>query len=553
MALESLWSIKDEKYKVADIDILSTGEIVAIGFNGQTDIQPINAYIYIYSASNGLISKKIDEAVFLGAFDFTELPNYPVPSISAIPTSGFIASFNGGPAPYFVKYSQEGERILSVSLPTQSANDPPAYYITDSAASKDGSFCIGGFYAGYVFDGAKTSDDGFDSFLVKYDIDGNKTWSRPLAEPGEHRLTSLTIDSLGNIYACGTNSYLKSITDIDKAYFVSSYTPSGDLRWTTRDTIINGLGLDEYSKNNYKGSIFDSTDIPTDIAVSASGSIFVVGSTESDLALEGFIARYNQDGTLVWRQKSPHIFDSLTLGRDMEIIAFAPYRDEGVSSYPRDGAHILTYSASGKLLANQTDFIGNFQAPLSDAVGTIVSQNNTFYAAVDFLDQRGFSQPGGESYTPRITSFIGALKLDSNNDMNRPDFKPKDVLTGQPQVPDLYKFNKLRESRLGKYVSISNFEPEDAISVNRELYRPTFDKYKGRIATLKANLISKIVGKRSFKSLDYALFEAGNDDGMYLCINDKKKGFKAESDGIFFLQGLDPAALQARMGIAANL
>lgn len=120
---------------------------------------------------------------------------------------------------------------------------------------------------------------------IKYDAAGNKVWTKMLNGPNSDTDEPIGIaaDGSGNIYVVGRSKNAANNYDI----FIIKYNPAGDTIWT----------------RNYDAGI-TTDETASDLAVDASGNIYVTGVADNDATLltnNDFITlKYNAAGALQW-------------------------------------------------------------------------------------------------------------------------------------------------------------------------------------------------------------------------------------------------------------
>lgn len=149
-----------------------------------------------------------------------------------------------------------------------------------------------------------------DAYIAKYDPNGNVLWARAAGGYYADRATGIALDAAGTPYVVGTfNTRIQLgttfVTGIQNDVFVAKYSTNGVLQWA------QGFG----------GA---STDAGTGIAVSPSGSIYVVGyylnsATFGGITLtsngggDGFLVKLNASGSVSWaRSIGGSSFDATT-------------------------------------------------------------------------------------------------------------------------------------------------------------------------------------------------------------------------------------------------
>lgn len=150
---------------------------------------------------------------------------------------------------------------------------------------------IAGYSAG-AFDGNATAG-GIDAILVKYDLNGNKLWSRQLGSSQADYGWGVASDSAGNSFLVGnTSGALPGATRIGATdAFIAKYDPAGNRLWVRQfGTVL--------------------VDQAQTVAVDADGNAYVGGLTFGDLdgagpgthagADDAYIAKFDSNGALQW-------------------------------------------------------------------------------------------------------------------------------------------------------------------------------------------------------------------------------------------------------------
>ena len=272
-------------------------------------------------------------------------------------------SNSGGLDGFVTKYSPEG-----VKLWTHQIGSSKDDYSGDLTTGLDGFIYVSGGTAGSL-DG-KINSGGLDAFLTKYNPDGSKVWTQWLETSGHDIAGSITTGIDGSVYLVGQT---RAITDGQTSFddydaFVTKYSPEGVKLWTRSIATDRGdqawaltTGLDgsifisgftygsldgqtksgetdgfvtKYSPDGIKvwtrliGTSND--DEATALTTGLDGSIYVSGYTFGSLdgqvksgIIDGFVTKFNSDGTKVWTRLIGTIGDTeaygLTTGLDGSI------------------------------------------------------------------------------------------------------------------------------------------------------------------------------------------------------------------------------------------
>jgi len=182
-----------------------------------------------------------------------------------------------------IKYNPAGIKLWTRQL--GSSNNDEALGV---GVDGSGNVYVAGATSG-DFDG-HTHIGSFDIFLVKYNTDGVKQWSRQMGTAATDEAYALTVDSSGNSYITGlTAGNLDGNTNAGvEDMFLVKYDTAGTKQWTKL------LGT-------------SSKDYGYGVAVDGDGNIYVAGTTEGSMdgntsagGEDIFLVKYNAAGTLQW-------------------------------------------------------------------------------------------------------------------------------------------------------------------------------------------------------------------------------------------------------------
>jgi hypothetical protein len=169
-------------------------------------------------------------------------------------------------------YAQTGVEVDWVRN-YSSRNDPEFAFANAAAADTSGNVYVTG--SSYASNGLP------DFATVKYSNAGDRLWVRRYNGPANDwdAATELALDASGNVYVTG-HSYGPNFFD----YVTVKYSPSGTQQWVARyDGAANG------------------DDWPNDLAVDASGSVYVTGySSGSGTVYDYATVKYDRSGAQSW-------------------------------------------------------------------------------------------------------------------------------------------------------------------------------------------------------------------------------------------------------------
>jgi hypothetical protein len=119
-----------------------------------------------------------------------------------------------------------------------------------------------------------------DYATIKYDKNGNQLWVRRYNGPGNNRdwATAIAVDNAGNVYVTGLSTGMGSGPD----YATIKYDPNGNELWV----------------NRYNGSA-NSHDNPEGLVLDAAGNVYITGISYGDGADYATI-KYNAAGVQQW-------------------------------------------------------------------------------------------------------------------------------------------------------------------------------------------------------------------------------------------------------------
>ncbi|MCW7480579.1 SBBP repeat-containing protein [Leptospira kanakyensis] len=253
-----------------------------------------------------------------------------------------------GPTDLFVvKYNADGVRQWTRLLGAPGTTTATSAYGITSDGS--GNIYVSGHTYGNL-DGQSVSGQA-DMFIVKYDTNGTKQWTRLLSGGAGtfSQARGITSDSNGNIYATGfTNGALDGQTKMGaRDLFVVRYNSSGVRQWTkqlgvaSQDTAASSITTDSFGNLYVTGNTYGNLDGQTKtgssdlflikydsngakqwtkllgvankltagsgITLDMDGNIFITGPTEGNLdgkTITGirdlFLVKYDSNGMKLW-------------------------------------------------------------------------------------------------------------------------------------------------------------------------------------------------------------------------------------------------------------
>lgn len=180
------------------------------------------------------------------------------------------------------------------------------YGINTTGGNSNGSFDLavddeGNVYAsGLAIKDSTVSREVFDfniqddSFVIKFDTNGNQQWFTELSSPFFDESYGIDVDNNGNVYATGWTQGLVRESDPGRNLLKYDY-------WLARLDSSSG----EVESTQQFNSSDNGLDFAWDVETDSEGNAVVIGWTTGNLAgkngsADPFIAKYNPDGTQQW-------------------------------------------------------------------------------------------------------------------------------------------------------------------------------------------------------------------------------------------------------------
>jgi len=218
-------------------------------------------------------STKIDEA---GGVATDTLGNIYV----AGRTFGNLGGVNAGPYDAFVaKYDTGGNAIWTRQFGTPQDEEPVV-------VSTDG---VGNLYVAGSTQGALVGVNvgSFDAFVTKYDAAGNLLWTQQTGGPFAESITSVSADSLGNVFLAGRVGTDASGSGVSQDALLLKYDSAGNLLWSRQ----------------FGTAVFDTIN---GVSADPLGNVYLSGSTQGGLdgpnagSDDTFVAKYDSLGNQLW-------------------------------------------------------------------------------------------------------------------------------------------------------------------------------------------------------------------------------------------------------------
>jgi hypothetical protein len=199
-------------------------------------------------------------------------------------TWGDLAGANAGPYDAFVaKYDTGGNAIWTRQFGTQQS-EGPVFVSTDGV----GNLYVAGGTQGAL---AGVNAGSYDAFVTKYDAAGNLLWTQQTGGPFSESISSVSADSLGNVFLAGTVGTDASGSGRSQDALLIKYDSAGNLLWSRQ------LGT----------AAFDTI---SDVSADQLGNVYLSGSTQGSLggpnsgSDDVFVAKYDGLGNQLWLLQS---------------------------------------------------------------------------------------------------------------------------------------------------------------------------------------------------------------------------------------------------------
>jgi hypothetical protein len=280
--------------KTADNSCLVQAQVLAGLFKEGSDIVKKNVVIIslvmlAVLMTTGLVVAQAQEPVeeWVAKYKYNgELSGMAVDTLGNVYVTGM--SFNGynlGCDYVTVKYDTNGyqqwiKRYGGVTIYKGKYAVPGLGWAKAIAADSSGNVYVTGYSSG-----DNPNPDYADYTTIKYDTDGNELWLVRYQGPGnlpDHPI-AMAVDMNGNAYVTGFTYQTYSNLD----YATVKYNSAGVEQWV----------------QTYNGPV-NGEDKAVDIAIDASGNVYVTGSSKgSDTANDYITIKYDSQGVQQWVQR----------------------------------------------------------------------------------------------------------------------------------------------------------------------------------------------------------------------------------------------------------
>lgn len=263
-----------------------------------------------------------------------------------------------------------------------------------------GNIYTTGYTTGSLDGNTITGDS--DMFITKYDLNGNKKWTKQFGVSNvDTNGSGVATDNFGNVYVTGTTyGGLDGNTQI--GYwdgYIMKFNPSGNKQWTKQ------FGVSNYGSTS------------TSIIIDSSTNIYIAGSIGTDSGTYSLLIKFDYNGNQQWMQQgsyqsSSHLIDVTSLALDSSNnIYITGYTDinleDGIDLGSTMDFFITKYDSSGnKVWLNQSTILNVSSGIYPKIDVSLDGSDNIFVSGVTEYSL------GGNTLTGATDAFV--MKYDTN-------------------------------------------------------------------------------------------------------------------------------------------
>jgi phage repressor protein C with HTH and peptisase S24 domain len=204
----------------------------------------------------------------------------------------------------------------------------------------------GGVYVVGNTDGefpGQTNVGGSDSFIRKYNSDGDEEWTRQFGTSAGVSANGVSADSSGGVYVVGVadDTFSGQTSEGESDAYIRKYNSDGDEEWTRQ------FGTSEF-------------EYASDVSVDSSGGVYVVGNTDGEFPgqtregdQDAFIRKYNSDGDEEWTRQFGTSETDFALGVSADssgsvyVVGIVYGEFPGQTNVGGEDAYIRKYNSDG--------------------------------------------------------------------------------------------------------------------------------------------------------------------------------------------------------------
>ncbi len=263
---------------------------------------------------------------------------------------------------FLVKYDSAGDKIFTKQMGVAGADT----IATGIAVDSSGNVYMTGYTSGGLDGNALTGTKDF--FLVKYDSEGNRVYTKQMGAGLETKATSVSVDSNNIVYVTGFTS-----GGLDGNTLTGSY----DFFLTKYDSLGNRI------QTTQMGVVGKETRA-TGVAVDSSGNVYVTGYTEGGLDgnirtgfFDSFLVKYDSGGNKIYTTQMG-VTELRTEATDVAVDSNGNVYVTGNMSYLEHAFFLVMYDSTGnKVYSTQMNIEWGWTSTTS--VGVAVDSSGNVY------------------------------------------------------------------------------------------------------------------------------------------------------------------------------
>ena len=315
--------------------------------------------------------------------------------------------------------------LFSVPTFAWAEQDPDIIWtMTYDGGNDDTAWDVAVDLSGNVYVTGESFGTRWDSRTIKYDSDGHVVWNIKYDSVGDEKGCSVAVDPRGNVYVAGNTTNCANPND----FRIIKYDAGGTMLWNVTydsggsdDNIhiavdasgsvyIGGSVVPPASTRNYSIIKYDTDghivwdkqydsgqdEAVTRIAVDASGSVYVTGTSGWAFAWNYRTIKYDAGGNIVWNKMYDGGFDEAACGIAVDSSGSVYVAGESEMGGGINDFRLIKYDPAGNIVWNKTfDGGSNLQ---DGGYGCTMDASGSIYVT-------GFSQEIGGNYDIRTLKY----------------------------------------------------------------------------------------------------------------------------------------------------